>query len=77
MHLYSMVGDIAEVPAADVLFRQVALHGWWLNAWLASLTLKERQAALQARAWLSMPAASQGHVHRWRDQLKIPYYPII
>lgn len=48
LHQYSLVGDVAEVPAYDVLFRQVTLRGWWLNVWLASLTMRQRQAALQA-----------------------------
>ena len=49
--LYSLMGgsDIAEVPGADVLFRMVALRGWWLNVWLASLSQQQLHAALQAR----------------------------
>ena len=52
LHLYSLMGgsDVAEVPGADVLFRSVALRGWWLNVWLASLSQQQLRAALQARA---------------------------
>ena len=51
LHLYSLMGgsDVAEVPGPDVLFRMVALRGWWLNVWLASLSQAQLHAALQAR----------------------------
>ena len=51
LHLYSLMGgsDVAEVPGPDVLFRMVALRGWWLNVWLASLSQPQLHAALQAR----------------------------
>lgn len=55
LHLYSLMGgsNVAEVPGPDVLFRMVALRGWWLNVWLASLSQPQLHAALQAR----------GHAH--------------
>ena len=52
LHLYSLMGgsDVAEVPGADVLFRCIALRGWWLNVWLAALSKQQLHAALQAAA---------------------------
>ena len=57
LHLYSLMGgsDVAEVPGADVLFRGVALRGWWLTVWLASLSKQQLHAALQARGHAHVP----------------------
>lgn len=35
---------VSKVSVADLIFRDVRVHGWYVTKWIADLSLKERQA---------------------------------